>query len=37
MSARGICPTGCLTMNCPPPGGPVACCKKTPVGYQICG
>jgi hypothetical protein len=23
-------------MNCPPPGGPAACCKKTPVGYQAC-
>lgn len=22
------CPTGCLLMNCPPPGGPVVCCKN---------
>ena len=22
------CPTGCSLMNCPPPGGPVVCCKN---------
>lgn len=21
------CPTGCVIMNCPPPGGPVMCCS----------
>lgn len=22
------CPSGCSLMNCPPPGGPVLCCKN---------
>lgn len=30
------CPTGCITMNCPPPGGPVACCQRTTSGYKVC-
>lgn len=35
-SAVAACPTGCLNMNCPPPSGPVQCCKRTPTGYQVC-
>jgi hypothetical protein len=30
------CPTGCVFMNCPPPGGPALCCKKTSTGYKPC-
>lgn len=30
------CPTGCTLMNCPPPTGPLSCCKRTPTGYQQC-
>lgn len=28
------CPTGCQTMNCPPPGGPVRCCNT--ATYTPC-
>lgn len=30
------CATGCITMNCPPPNGQPACCKKTATGYKTC-
>jgi hypothetical protein len=30
------CATGCTLMNCPPPGGPVVCCKRTTTGYKPC-
>lgn len=35
-TAVAACPTGCVNMNCPPPGGPVTCCKKTATGYKQC-
>lgn len=35
-AAAAACPTGCISMNCPPPSGPVACCKKTTTGYKVC-
>lgn len=34
--AAAICPAMCTMMNCPPPGGPVMCCKRTTVGYRPC-
>jgi len=34
--AVGACPVGCTLMNCPPPGGAPACCKRTVSGYQAC-
>ena len=30
------CPTGCTLINCPPPGGPKVCCKRTSIGYKPC-
>ncbi len=35
-TALATCPTGCYPMNCPPPTGPKACCKKTSTGYEQC-
>ncbi len=34
--STAICPTGCTMMNCPPPGGAPACCKRTISGYKVC-
>lgn len=36
ITTASSCPTGCYMMNCPPPGGPVACCKRTSIGYRTC-
>lgn len=30
------CPADCYLMNCPPPIGPVACCRRTSTSYQVC-
>jgi hypothetical protein len=35
-AAVATCPTGCIQMNCPPPSGPVQCCKRTTTGYKAC-
>ena len=35
-NTTGVCPTGCVQMACPPPGGPVVCCHKTPAGFAAC-
>ena len=32
--AVGACPTGCTSMHCPPPAGPVECCNTTT--YKPC-
>lgn len=33
-STTSLCPTGCFMMNCPPPSGPVKCCR--PPAYTPC-
>lgn len=30
------CATGCVLMNCPPPGGSSVCCHKVGGVYQPC-
>ena len=35
-SVAASCPSGCTLINCPPPSGPVQCCKKTSTGYHAC-
>jgi hypothetical protein len=36
ISVAASCATGCVLMNCPPPGGPLVCCKRTTSGYVAC-